>query len=191
MHTLRNKFIIITSFVISVMIVMMATMLSSTGTYQIPTGTVYASDEVVQAPTISYYNLTKHERKQIDCLAENIYREAGYEPRIGWVAVAFVTMNRLFSGNYADSVCGVVYQKTGSTYQFSWVGIQHLPKINQELYDQIRKVATTVYVSYDRDRDVTEGATYYHADYVHPGWRNLEKTRKIGAHIFYRSKNDI
>ena len=139
---------------------------------------------------VSYQSLTKFERNQIDCLTENIYREAGYEPRIGWVAVAFVTMNRLFSGNYADSVCRVVYQKVGRVYQFSWVGHKNLPKIDHNLYSEIREVATAVYIDYNTAEDITHGATYYHADYVHPRWSNLQKTKKIGTHIFYRSSKD-
>jgi spore germination cell wall hydrolase CwlJ-like protein len=190
MRITRNNFIIITSLVISFMIVMTGVSLSSTGTYQVPHAKLDEGD-IIPAQAVSYHTLSKHERKQIDCLTVNIYREAGYEPKVGWVAVGFVTMNRLFSGNYADSVCGVVYQKTGSTYQFSWVGMSHLPKINQDVYDQVRRVATSVYMGYDRARDVTDGATFYHADYVQPGWRNVEKTRKIGTHIFYRSSKDI
>jgi spore germination cell wall hydrolase CwlJ-like protein len=172
------------------MIFLTANSLSATGTYQIPVVQTDEEGTLVPARAVSYYSLTKFQRKQIDCLTENIYREAGYEPKVGWVAVAFVTMNRLFSGNYADSVCGVVYQKTGATYQFSWVGERNLPRINGDLYTQIQRVATAVYLDYNRDRDITHGATYYHADYVQPGWTNLQKTRKIGAHIFYRSNKD-
>jgi spore germination cell wall hydrolase CwlJ-like protein len=44
-------------------------------------------------------------------------------------------------------------------------------------------------INFERMEDVTSGATYYHADYVSPGWR-LERVDKIGRHIFYRSKRD-
>ena len=37
--------------------------------------------------------------------------------------------------------------------------------------------------------DITDGALYYHADYVKPKWsRDFEKTVKIGRHIFYRRR---
>ena len=55
--------------------------------------------------------LTVDTKKQISCLAENIYFEAAHEPHEGKVAVAFVTLNRLMTGNYADTICGVVTQK--------------------------------------------------------------------------------
>ena len=144
----------------------------------------------VPLSTVKYHQLSVDNKKQIDCLAENIYREAAYEPKEGWAAVAFVTLNRVRSGNYASTVCGVVYQKTGDIYQFSWVGMQNrLHKINNMVYNDILDVATTMYMNHSKLKDVTEGATYYHADYVNPGWK-LEKTKKIGQHIFYKSSRD-
>ena len=68
----------------------------------------------------TYEKLTAPTQKQITCLAENIYFEAGHEPIEGKIAVAHVTFNRVLAGNYADSICDVVYQKTKSTCQFSW-----------------------------------------------------------------------
>src|SRR5262249_45834810 len=44
------------------------------------------------------------------CLTNAIYFEARGEPVRGQIAVAQVVMNRVFSGYYPDSVCGVVYQ---------------------------------------------------------------------------------
>jgi len=68
----------------------------------------------------TYNALTADTKKQVTCLAENIYFEAGHEPKEGKAAVAFVTFNRIRSGNYGDSVCEVVQQKTNGTCQFSW-----------------------------------------------------------------------
>jgi spore germination cell wall hydrolase CwlJ-like protein len=60
--------------------------------------------------------------KQLLCMAKNIYYEAASESFEGKLAVAQVTMNRVNSKKFPSNVCDVVYQKTGSTYQFSWVG---------------------------------------------------------------------
>ena len=46
-----------------------------------------------------------------DCLAFDVYFEARGEPEAGQYAVAEVTMNRVASGRYPDTVCGVVHQK--------------------------------------------------------------------------------
>ena len=49
--------------------------------------------------------------KQLECLARNIYFEAGGEPFEGKVAVAQVTINRANSGQFPNDICRVVYQK--------------------------------------------------------------------------------
>ena len=49
---------------------------------------------------------------------------------------------------------------------------------------------TNVFLNFERMDDVTNGATYYHADYVNPKWTRLQKETQIGRHIFYKSKID-
>ena len=140
---------------------------------------------------INYQSLSKSTQQQVDCLAQNIYYEAGYETHEGKVAVAMVTLNRLASGNYANDVCGVVKQKTNGTCQFTWFCSEKGLTIRYySLYNDIRNLAVNVLMNYDNMKDITGGATYYHADYVNPGWR-LPQTTKIGRHIFYKSKRDI
>ena len=65
-------------------------------------------------------DLTKEARTEIECLAQNIYFEAAQEPREGQIAVAHVTRNRMISGKYPNTYCGVVKQKTYGVCQFSW-----------------------------------------------------------------------
>lgn len=142
----------------------------------------------------SYNSLSKEAQKQVTCLAENIYFEAGKEPTEGKIAVAFVTINRVQSGNYAESICDVVYQKSGKTCQFSWycektITDKRLTIRDTSLYNEILDLATNVLVNFERMNDVTNGATYYHADYVNPRWK-LDKETQIGRHIFYKSKKD-
>lgn len=50
--------------------------------------------------------------KDIDCLARNIYYEAGSEPEEGKVAVAMVTINRVRDGRFGKTICSVVDQRT-------------------------------------------------------------------------------
>ena len=69
---------------------------------------------------VDYSELTPFAKKQIDCLADNIYYESAYEPESGQVAVALVTLNRVNHPAFPKDVCGVVKQKTNSTCQFSW-----------------------------------------------------------------------
>ena len=133
---------------------------------------------------IKYGQLTTDAKKQVDCLAENIYYEAGYEPRDGQVAVAMVTMNRVQDPRFPKDICSVVKQKTNTTCQFSWF-CEPRKFINQTVYKDNLEVALYVYANYEKLPDDTNGAKFYHADYVNPKWK-LEKTTKIGRHIFYR-----
>ena len=133
---------------------------------------------------VSYNQLTKETQKQIDCLAENIYFEAGYESRQGKEAVALVTLNRMQDPRFPKDICGVVKQKTTSVCQFSWFCKN--PSIrNRDVYEDAQNVAVYVYANYENLKDITQGALYYHADYVNPRWK-LEKTTVIGRHIFYK-----
>jgi len=70
------------------------------------------------------YVTAAEKTRQLECLTRNIYWEAASEPFEGKVAVAQVTVNRMQSGKFADSVCGVVYQKNvfyeRVVCQFSW-----------------------------------------------------------------------
>jgi len=143
----------------------------------------------------TYESLSPSAKKQVECLAQNIYYEAGYEPQEGQIAVAFVTINRVKSGNYPGDICGVVKQKIGNTCQFSWFcqvndDAWGLTKHNNVVYNSVKELATFVYANYERMTDPSKGALFYHADYVNPGWPNMKKTAVIGRHIFYNRKGN-
>lgn len=134
----------------------------------------------------------KTREKQLDCLAMNIYREAGYEPFEGKVAVAQVTMNRVADGRFGKDVCGVVYQKNVMmekvVCQFSWAcdSVHKNRPIGKEAYNESYEVAKKVLLEGFR-LSVLKDAMYYHATYVNPRWPH-EKIGNIGQHIFYREK---
>jgi spore germination cell wall hydrolase CwlJ-like protein len=128
--------------------------------------------------------------KELDCLARNIYFESASEPFEGKVAVAQVTMNRVESGQFGDSVCGVVHQKSiiysKVICQFSWYceSPSTLKIRAPDLYKESYEVAKKVLLEGFRLPSLNN-AMYYHADYINPGWRK-EKVAKIGRHIFYK-----
>ena len=125
--------------------------------------------------------------REITCLARNIYFESASEPIKGKIAVAQVTMNRVHSGQFPASVCGVVHQKThyeGVTVcQFSWVCEGKLHIRAPHLYEESLRVARKVMLDGVRLPEL-QGAKYFHATYVSPGWNKKPKAR-IGNHIFY------
>lgn len=129
-------------------------------------------------------------QKQLDCLARNIYHEAGSEPFEGKVAVAQVTINRAESGDFPSDICQVVYQKNivyeKVLCQFSWYcSSASLKKpMNGPVYTESMEVAKKVLLEGFRLKSV-EHALYFHGDYIQPGWKR-ERVAKIGQHIFYK-----
>lgn len=129
--------------------------------------------------------------KEQQCLATAIYFEARSEPEEGQAAVAQVILNRVASGLYPGSVCGVVFQnqQRRNACQFSFACEGHGLRIgDRDSWSTAVRVAHevtegTAYVS-----DVG-GSTHYHANYVRPLWASrLTKMDKIGHHIFYKLK---
>ncbi len=107
------------------------------------------------------------------------------------LAVAQVILNRVKSGLYPSSVCGVVYQNRhrfmGCQFSFACEG-KSLRITDAESWRSATRVASAVI---DGRTYVSEvgGATHYHADYVRPGWsRRLKRKDMIGRHIFYQLK---
>ena len=134
----------------------------------------------------------------ITCLALNIYWEARNQSFVAQVAVAEVTMNRVYDDRFPDTVCEVV--KQGQTYkwnpevmvrnrcQFSWYcdGLSDkVPEYDKKAWEQARGIAYGVFKG-DID-PLLEGATHYHATWVSPKWRHeLTYIGQAGDHLFYR-----
>jgi spore germination cell wall hydrolase CwlJ-like protein len=135
------------------------------------------------------------EKQQVECLAQNVYYEAGYEPTSGQIAVAMVTLNRVHSGLFPKSICGTMTQKIEDTCQFSWycddykrvkASAYRYTKHEKEVFEQSRAVALYTYLNYKHMQDVTKGALFFHTKDVKPGWTRVKVTTTIGNHIFYR-----
>lgn len=67
-------------------------------------------------PAFSSDENKKKYKDNFECLAKNIYYEAGSESYETKLAVAFVTLNRVNSKRYPNNICGVVFQAC----QFVW-----------------------------------------------------------------------
>lgn len=121
--------------------------------------------------------------EQMNCLAMNIYHESRGERVEGRVAVAHVTMNRAAHKSWPDDICAVVYDNK----QFSWTFTikDHTPK-ETKAWLESQVIARDVMIG--NTTDPTNGAVFYHANWVNPSWskyNNLTISKVIGAHIFY------
>ena len=140
--------------------------------------------------------------EQLECMALNIYFESAVEPLAGKIAVSQVVLNRVKEDRWPTTVCGVI--KEGPTYknwegnvypvkdrcQFSWwcdgkIDVPHPGRV----WENSKKVAKLVMTN-NRMVDITEGSTFYHAEYVNPLWASrMNRIGRIGAHYFYKNRS--
>jgi Cell Wall Hydrolase len=122
-------------------------------------------------------SLSKEER----CLASAVYFEARGETLAGQLAVARVVLARANSGRFPSTLCGVVHQKG----QFSFVRGANVPSIQTDSMHWRNAVAITNIALDNSWKSPVEGALFFHARHVSPGWR-LTRIGSVDNHIFYR-----
>jgi spore germination cell wall hydrolase CwlJ-like protein len=118
----------------------------------------------------------------LECLVANVYHEARGESVLGQAAVAYVTLNRVRSPAYPDSVCGVVWQKG----QFSWTEDGKSDRMTD--LDAIGKaVDIALAASRGKIKDPTGGSLHYYAhEKVRPEWSKAGYRLIVGEHTFVR-----
>ena len=119
--------------------------------------------------------------RELSCLAGAIYFEAKSESLVGQLAVGRVVVARSKSGRFPGSYCGVVFQPS----QFSFVRGGALPYIKKQSVDWKEAVAIAQIAHEGTWRSPVEGALFFHASRVSPGWR-LQRLARVDNHIFYR-----
>ena len=164
-----------------------------------PTWTTIEKTSPTTAPILTWDPVIS--QTEIECMAKNIYFEAAVESTAGQLAVAQVTLNRVKSHHYPNSVCEVVYQgpHTADGFpkrdrcQFSWYcdGKGDDPAINGHLWKTAHNLAKYVLKRRHDLLDITDGATHYHATYIDaPRWAHQKRvTTSIDQHIFYGVRN--
>lgn len=121
-------------------------------------------------------------KNDIICLTRNIYMEARSESYEGQLAVAAVTLNRVRSHKYPDTICEVVYQRK----QFSWTSAAVVHINDQESWNRAYRSAKLAIKNHTKlDQEIM----YYHTTAIKPWWsKHFKKVKTIGNHIFYRLK---
>ncbi|MFU0507685.1 cell wall hydrolase [Pseudaminobacter sp. NGMCC 1.201702] len=124
------------------------------------------------------------------CLANAVYFEARGESLKGQAAVAQVVLNRVRNPAYPSTICGVVYQNDNwkNRCQFSFACDGRKDRITSPAHYKVaQEIAMAVTAGKIFIPEVAS-STHYYADYVSPRWaRTMEKMKKIGLHIFYRT----
>ncbi|KAA9017170.1 MULTISPECIES: cell wall hydrolase [Sphingobium] len=147
--------------------------------------TEFSTDTDAQATSLAALVDAQGAPEELDgdmkCLAGAVYFESKGESLEGQLAVARVIINRAKSGRFADSLCGVVYQPS----QFSFVRGGGIPPVRTESRSWREAVAIAQIAANDSWDSRAEGALFFHARRVSPGWGKA-RLASIDNHIFYR-----
>ncbi len=125
----------------------------------------------------------------LDCMAKNIYFEARGDGALAMLLVGQVTLNRIESNRFPNTVCGVVTQHK----QFSWFsdGLSDTAPVNtspaeKEKWKKATMLARTLLTKGNVLNDLTNGSLHYHNHDVNPTWnKNMDVALVHVGHIFY------
>lgn len=161
--------------------------------YQIP-APVIADDQVVaaeireseaaspvEAAPAPATTVTAEMDPELECMAKVVMREAGNQSRDGQLAVAQIVVNRMQSGRFPSTVCGVANQpgQFFNTHAYN-------PRRDTARWAAAVEVAREALAG--ETPQVVPGAMFFHADYVAPNswFRTRQRVGVLGNHIFYR-----
>ncbi len=119
-------------------------------------------------------------KRAADCMARAMYFESIQSSRDGMVAVGSVVMNRVESGAYPDSVCGVVAQPG----QFA-PGVM-TRRMSSHSLPLVRAAAVSV-LSGERHPEIAE-AKFFHAANYRAGYNNMHYVLVTGGNAFYEKR---
>ena len=147
---------------------------------------------------IGYFAYSQHSSAEFErqrladlgCLARNVFHEARGEPSAGQYAVAEVTLNRVDSRRFPNTVCGVVHEKRWDPERRRYVGAFSWTELNltssQKGIAWDRAVAAAMRVYDNEHEPLVQRALFYHAVAIEPRWASSKKqVATIGQHIFY------
>ena len=120
--------------------------------------------------------------KDKECLARAMFFESNRSSRDGLVAVGSVVMNRLKSGEYGETVCGVVGQKG----QFA-PGVLSRPMNSQALPDV--QAAADAVLKGERHPKVKDEVMFFHTAGLKFPYKNMHYTTVAGGNAFYEKRS--
>lgn len=120
---------------------------------------------------------TSYTQKDRDCMARAMFFESNRSSREGMLAVGTVVMNRISSGRYPQTVCGVVGQKG----QFA-PGVLTRP-MNAKALPDVQSAAAAV-LDGERHPGVKKAMFFHMAGLKFP-YKNMHYVLQAGGNAFY------
>jgi hypothetical protein len=134
-------------------------------------------------------DLSESQKRDVECVAWNLYFEARGGQHNEQVAIAYVPINRIGKKDFGNDVCTNVFQYNVHNgirkYQFSWIGFRFGPHWAREddAWKNVQKIAVEAYLK--SIPDAGKGATYFHSLYLTASWAPHQKKIVIGQHLFW------
>lgn len=130
--------------------------------------------------------ISNSQRREIICLALNVYHESRGSIEEDQKSVAYVTLNRVRAGGgFGNSVCNVVTKPA----QFSWLANRNLVPREIDAWNKSQQIAVGAYLHFYPDP--TNGALYFwqpEKAATYSWMRTGTGYKRIGAHIYMTAK---
>jgi spore germination cell wall hydrolase CwlJ-like protein len=135
--------------------------------------------QVPAGPKKQVYTYSSADR---ECLKRAMYFESKRSSENGFMAVGSVIMNRMTSGLYPETICGVVKQEK----QFA-PGVMSR-KMDEDTAPELNEVADAV-LKGKRHPDVKE-AMFFHTAGLRFPYKNMHYVANAGGNVFYEKRDE-
>ncbi|EJC78374.1 cell wall hydrolase [Rhizobium hidalgonense] len=153
--------------------------LAATGCTTTPKPAATAAKTKQVQPAKVTFNYTKKDR---DCLQRAMYFESQHSDEDGYLAVGTVVMNRLTSGAYPPSICGVVAQEK----QFA-PGVM-TREVKPQAETELATAADAILLKGARHPAVKD-AMFFHTDGLKFPYNNMHYVTVAGGNAFYEKRD--
>lgn len=134
----------------------------------------------VDALTTASVSAASYTEKDRECMERAIFFESNRSSREGMLAVGTVVMNRLSSGQYPETVCGVVGQKG----QFA-PGVLTRP-MNSKALPDVQSAAAAVLAG--ERHPAVDRAMFFHMAGLKFPYKNMHYVLEAGGNAFYEKR---
>ena len=139
------------------------------------------STDALDSVTTSSVGPHAYTARDKECLARAMFFESNRSSRDGLIAVGTVVMNRLESGDYPDTVCGVVGQKN----QFAPGVLSR--RMNSKALPDVQAAADAV-LRGERHPAVKNAKFFHQAGLKFP-YKNMHYVLEAGGNAFYEKRS--
>lgn len=150
---------------------------------KLPTITFEQQDTLPVGKTTLNEELSLYQKER-DCMIEALYFEGRGESERGIALIGQVILNRVESKSFPDTICGVVKQKRGEVYQFSYLSQKNLEMKDLKALEKVTRIASKVLDGHYQH--LTRTKFYKRCDKKSSFFDTLEYRGREQSHCFYQ-----